>query len=72
MLFQIADFDSAAPPYAASKTAFKAHAEVRHYPCDHFDIFAGNDFFEPCVTHEIGFLRRHLASNADVVEAATR
>ncbi|KSU57354.1 alpha/beta fold hydrolase [Gordonia sp. JH63] len=72
VLFQIADFDSAAPPYAASKTAFKAHAEVRHYPCDHFDIFAGNDFFEPCVTHEIGFLRRHLASNADVVEAATR
>ncbi|MFE0751433.1 alpha/beta hydrolase [Gordonia sp. NPDC058843] len=72
VLFQIADFDAVAPPHAASKTAFKASAEVRHYPCDHFDIFAGNEFFEPCVAHEISFLTRHLASNTSDVEAAAR
>ncbi|MFT4393916.1 alpha/beta hydrolase [Gordonia lacunae] len=72
VLFQIADFDSAAPPHAASKTAFKARAEVRHYPCDHFDIFAGNDYFEPCIAHEIRFLTRHLVSTSGVVGAGTR
>ncbi|MCG7631515.1 lysophospholipase [Gordonia McavH-238-E] len=72
VLFQIADFDSVAPPYAASKTAFKARAEVRHYPCDHFDVFAGNDWFEPCVKHEIGFLTRHLVTKGHPVEAGAR
>ncbi|MHC3001483.1 alpha/beta hydrolase [Gordonia metallireducens] len=61
VLVQIADHDSAAPPHAAAKTAFKARAEVRHYPCDHFDVFEGNDWFEPCVGHAISFLTRHLA-----------
>lgn len=61
MLMQIADFDRGAPPHAAAKAAFKARAEVRHYPCDHFDIFAGHDWFEPAVEHEIAFLTRHLA-----------
>ncbi|MEO9327870.1 alpha/beta hydrolase [Gordonia aurantiaca] len=63
VLVQIADFDSAAPPHAAAKAAFKARAEVRHYPCDHFGVFAGSDFFEPCVDHEIMFLTRHLAKH---------
>ncbi|AZZ81112.1 alpha/beta hydrolase [Gordonia alkanivorans] len=61
VLVQIADYDSAAPPHAAAKAAFKARAEVRHYPCDHFDVFAGNDWFEPCVGHAIAFLTRKLA-----------
>ena len=61
VLVQIADHDSAAPPHSAAKTAFKARAEVRHYPCDHFDVFEGNDWFEPCVGHAISFLTRHLA-----------
>ena len=61
LLVQIADFDRGAPPHAAADAAFKAHAEVRHYPCDHFDIFAGHDWFEPAVEHEIAFLTRHLA-----------
>ncbi|MBH0780200.1 alpha/beta hydrolase [Nocardia bovistercoris] len=60
VLVQIADFDRAAPPHAAAKAAFKARAEVRHYPCDHFDLFAGNPWFEPAVAHQIHFLRRHL------------
>jgi len=61
VLVQIADFDRAAPPRAAAKVAFTAHAEVRHYPCDHFDIFAGNDWFEPTVADQIRFLSRKLA-----------
>ncbi|MGN2640235.1 alpha/beta hydrolase [Nocardia takedensis] len=60
VLMQIADFDGAAPPYAAAKAAVKARAEVRHYPCDHFDLFPGNPWFESAVEHQVHFLRRHL------------
>ena len=42
-------------------TAFAARAEVRHYPCDHFDVFAGGDWFDHVVEHQIAFLARHLA-----------
>ncbi|MDL9948541.1 alpha/beta fold hydrolase [Gordonia sp. ABSL11-1] len=61
VLMQIADFDQGAPPHAAAKAGFKARAEVRHYPCDHFDVFDGRDWFEPAVAHQLSFLRRHLA-----------
>jgi uncharacterized protein len=61
VLMQIADFDQGAPPHAAAKAGFKARAEVRHYPCDHFDVFEGRDWFEPAVAHQLSFLRRHLA-----------
>ncbi|MEU4812909.1 alpha/beta fold hydrolase [Nocardia fluminea] len=64
VLVQIADFDRAAPPHAAAKAAFKARAEVRHYPCDHFDLFAGNQWFETAVAHQVHFLRRHLLDAA--------
>ena len=60
MLVQIADFDRSAPPYAAAKAAFKARAEVRHYPCDHFDVFPGKAWHEPAVEHATRFLVRHL------------
>ncbi|WP_024802820.1 alpha/beta hydrolase [Nocardia sp. BMG51109] len=62
ILMQIADFDRAAPPHAAARTAFKARAEVRHYPCDHFDLFPGRPWFDAAVDHQLRFLRRHLAS----------
>lgn len=77
-LVQIADFDRGAPPHAAARTAFKARAEVRHYPCDHFDIFAEVDpvIFDRVVDHQIAFLARHLAtescSRAADVEPAAR
>lgn len=58
---QIADFDRAAPPHAAAKAAFKARAEVRHYPCDHFDVLPGGDWFEPAVRHQLSFLSAHVA-----------
>ena len=45
-LVQIADFDRSAPPHAAAKAAFKARAEVRHYPCDHFDVYPGAEWHD--------------------------
>ncbi|OHU23021.1 alpha/beta hydrolase [Mycobacteroides chelonae] len=69
-LVQIADFDRAAPPYAAAKAAFKARAEVRHYPCDHFGVYQGQECFDSVVSHQIGFLTRHLGvRSASLTEA---
>lgn len=62
MLVQIADFDRGAPPQAAAKAAFAARAEVRHYPCDHFDVFSGGNWFDHAVDHQIAFLARHLVA----------
>jgi pimeloyl-ACP methyl ester carboxylesterase len=61
VLMQIADFDRSAPPHAAAKAAFKARAEVRHYPGDHFDVFPGKPFHDSAVRHAVSFLTRHLA-----------
>ncbi len=69
VLVQIADFDRAAPPHAAAKAAFKARAEVRHYPCDHFDLFAGNPWFDSAVDHQLSFLRRHLLRSGSPANA---
>ncbi|WKN48223.1 alpha/beta hydrolase [Nocardioides sp. Arc9.136] len=64
LLVQIADFDRSAPPHAALKAAFEGRAEVRHYPCDHFDVYAGKQWFEAALAHQVAFLRRHLAPAA--------
>lgn len=64
MLVQIADLDRSAPPNATAKAAFKARAEVRHYPCDHFDVFTG-EWHEAAVRHQISFLTRHLGAARD-------
>lgn len=61
MLVQIADFDRSAPPQAAAKAAFKARAEVRHYPCDHFDVWPGKQWFDAASSHQVSFLTRVLA-----------
>lgn len=60
VLVQIADFDRSAPPHSAQKAAFKARAEVRHYPGDHFDLFAGFPFHAAALEHQVHFLTRHL------------
>ncbi|MGB0100910.1 MAG: alpha/beta hydrolase [Nocardioides sp.] len=60
MLVQIADFDRSAPPQAAAKAAFAARAEVRHYPCDHFDVYAGSTWHDAVVAHQVLFLTRVL------------
>ena len=59
-LFQVADFDRSAPPHASMKAAFKARAEVRHYPCDHFDVYAGKPWHDAVVAHQVAFLTRVL------------
>jgi len=64
LLVQIADFDRSAPPHASAKAAFNGRAEVRHYPCDHFDVWPGADWFEPALAHQVSFLTRHLAIDA--------
>jgi len=61
VLVQIADFDRSAPPHAAAKAAFRARAEVRHYPGDHFDLFPGKPWHDNAVAHAVRFLTRHLA-----------
>ncbi|MEU5841740.1 alpha/beta fold hydrolase [Rhodococcus sp. NPDC047139] len=60
VLVQIADFDRSAPPQSAARAAFRARAEVRHYPCDHFDVWPGKKWFDTTVRHQIHFLTRHL------------
>jgi alpha-beta hydrolase superfamily lysophospholipase len=60
LLVQIADLDRSAPPHAAAAAAFAARAEVRHYPGDHFDLFAGRPCHDRAVTHAVHFLRRHV------------
>lgn len=67
MLVQIADFDRGTPPQAAAKAAFAARAEVRHYPCDHFDVFAGGAWFDHVVDHQIWFLARQLSASTATV-----
>ena len=54
-----------APLDAAMKAAFAGRAEVRHYPCDHFDVWPGNDWFEPALRHQVQFLSRHLRPGSD-------
>ncbi|MDN4160812.1 alpha/beta hydrolase [Nocardioides abyssi] len=61
LLVQIADHDRSAPPHAALKAAGAGRGEVRHYPCDHFDVYAGKDWFDAVLAHQVHFLRRHLA-----------
>jgi acetyl esterase/lipase len=60
VLVQIADLDRSAPPHAAATAAFAARAEVRHYPGDHFDLFAGRPCHDRAVEHALHFLRRHV------------
>jgi pimeloyl-ACP methyl ester carboxylesterase len=64
VLVQIADFDRSAPPHAAGKAAFNARAEVRHYPCDHFDVWPGKPWFDAAVRHQVAFLTRHLTPSS--------
>ena len=61
-LVQIADFDRSAPPRAAAKAAFRVRAQVRHYPCDHFDVWPGRDWFDAAAGHQVRFLTRALAA----------
>lgn len=70
LLVQIADFDRSAPPQAAAKAAFAAGAQVRHYPCDHFDVFAPKPWHDAALRHAARFLTRTLAAPDTAPDAA--
>ena len=60
LLVQIADFDQYVPAGAVATTAAHGRAQVHHYPCDHFDVWPGNDWFDKTVEDQLVFLRRVL------------
>lgn len=64
VLFQIADYDRYVPRSAAMRAAAKARAQIRHYPCDHFEVYPGKRWHEPIREHQARFLSRVLAPAA--------
>ena len=62
LLVQIGQHDSVAPPAAAERAARLAGtlAEVRRYPVDHFDVYAGR-WQQQALADQVQFLRQHLA-----------
>lgn len=60
LLVQIADFDQYVPAGSVAATAAHGRAQVHHYPCDHFDVWPGNVWFEKTVTDQLTFLNRAL------------
>ncbi|MBX7455800.1 lysophospholipase [Mycolicibacterium sp. 3033] len=58
LLVQIADFDSYVPADAVAATAAHGRAQVHRYPCDHFDVWSGHDWFDKAVSDQVAFLQR--------------
>jgi uncharacterized protein len=65
VLMQIADYDASAPPSAAMGAGVRARAEIRHYPCDHFDVYPGQQWFESVISHQTDFLSGHFATEGE-------
>lgn len=63
VLVQVADEDRTAPVRAALRAAWDSRADVRHYPCDHFDVYPGEEWFEPVIEHQLQFLRHRLGTS---------
>jgi len=61
VLIQVADFDRYMPSRSVVRTARHARAEVHHYPCDHFDVLPGHEWFDTASQHQVAFLTRTLA-----------
>lgn len=62
LLVQIADFDQYVPAGAVAVTAAHGRAQVHRYPCDHFDVWPGHDWFDKAADDEVAFLERTLRS----------
>jgi fermentation-respiration switch protein FrsA (DUF1100 family) len=62
VLVQVADEDRTVPPASQMDAGQRSRAEVRHYPCDHFDVHPGGEWFETAVEHQLAFLTRRLAA----------
>ncbi len=60
LLVQIADFDRFVPADAVARTAVQGRGIVHHYPCDHFDVWPGHEWFDRAADDQVGFLRRAL------------
>jgi dienelactone hydrolase len=70
LLVQIAEFDRYVPAHSIAKTALQGRAEVRHYPCDHFDVWPGGQWFEKLISDQVAFLTRVLAAPKGLPSAA--
>ena len=64
LLVQIADFDRYVPAHSVVKTAVAGRAEVHHYPCDHFDVWPGHDWFDKVAGDQVAFVTRALAATS--------
>lgn len=60
LLVQIADFDQYVPADAVAATARHGRGQVHHYPCDHFDVWPGHDWFDKTAEDQVAFLERTL------------
>jgi hypothetical protein len=60
LLVQIADFDRFVPADYVAKTAVQGRGQVHRYPCDHFDVWPGRDWFEKASGDQVAFLVRTL------------
>jgi pimeloyl-ACP methyl ester carboxylesterase len=58
LLVQIADFDRFVPADSVAKTAVQGRAQVHRYPCDHFDVWPGHDWFDKASGDQVTFLTR--------------
>lgn len=58
LLVQIADFDSYVPAESVAAMAERGRAQVHHYPCDHFDVWPGHDWFDRTAGDQVAFLDR--------------
>lgn len=61
LLVQIADFDRYVPAHSVAKTAEAGRAVVHHYPCDHFDVWPGHDWFDKASGDQVAFVNRVFA-----------
>ncbi|MET0700547.1 MAG: alpha/beta hydrolase [Mycobacterium sp.] len=67
LLVQIADFDRFVPADSVAKTAVHGRGQVHRYPCDHFDVWPGHDWFEKAAADQVAFLTRTLTVPAPAV-----
>jgi len=61
LLVQLGDFDRYVPAASIVKTAVAGRGEVHHYPCDHFDVWPGNEWFDKVCDDQVAFVTRALA-----------
>ncbi len=69
LLVQIADFDRFVPADSVAKTAVQGRGLVHRYPCDHFDVWPGHDWFDKAAGDQVRFLQRSTAAEPVRVSA---